>query len=171
MEATAGSYALLGAKPAHEATVVTKLREAGAIILGKATLTEWANYRWMNAATGWCARGGQCTGPFYPKMKASGSSTGSGVSTALGLTFASLGTEVRYRCPRLESYVSFLIVLDGRQHLQSCRKGELGWSQAHHWSRFARWSHSSFQPSRYCRFLHSVCKRRCNCLVRHSREK
>jgi amidase len=94
MEATAGSFALLGAKPAHESTVATKLREAGAILLGKVTLTEWANYRWTNAATGWCARGGQCTGPFYPKMKASGSSTGCGVATALGLTFAAIGTEV-----------------------------------------------------------------------------
>jgi amidase len=96
MEATAGSYALVGAKPKLEATVVRKLREAGAIILGKANLSEWANCRWTNAGTGWTARGGQCTGAFFPNMKASGSSTGSAVGTSLGLAFASIGTEVPF---------------------------------------------------------------------------
>lgn len=95
MEGTSGSHALLGAKPAHESTVAQKLRDAGAILLGKTNLSEWANARWNNASTGWSPRGGQCTGPFYPRMKASGSSTGSAVATVLGLTFASLGTEVR----------------------------------------------------------------------------
>lgn len=93
-EATAGSLALIGAKPDKESTVALKLREAGAIVLGKAAMTEWANYRWTNAATGWSPRGGQCTGAFYPRMKASGSSTGSAVSPALGLSFAGIGTEV-----------------------------------------------------------------------------
>lgn len=94
MQATAGSLALLGAKPAKEATIVTKLRNAGAMFLGKSALTECANYRWTNAGTGWSARGGQCTGGFYPNMKASGSSTGSAVSPSLGLSFAGIGTEV-----------------------------------------------------------------------------
>ncbi|KAH7133960.1 glutamyl-tRNA amidotransferase subunit A [Dactylonectria macrodidyma] len=93
MEATAGSAALLGAKSAHEASIVPKLCEAGAVILGKITLTEWAHHRWSNAPTGWCPRGSQCTRPFYPNMNASGSSTGSGVATVLRLTFAALGTE------------------------------------------------------------------------------
>lgn len=95
MNATAGSLALLGAKPAQESSVVKRLRDAGAILLGKANLTEWANCRWDNASTGWSPRGGQCTGPYYPNMAASGSSTGSAVSTALGLAFAALGSEVR----------------------------------------------------------------------------
>ncbi|KAI1126262.1 glutamyl-tRNA amidotransferase subunit A [Nemania abortiva] len=93
MEATAGSYALIGAKPLYEATIATRLRDAGAIILGKASLTEWANYRWNNAPTGWCPRGGQISGPFYPNMLAASSSTGSAVATSLGLAFAALGTE------------------------------------------------------------------------------
>ncbi|KAK0736498.1 amidase signature domain-containing protein [Apiosordaria backusii] len=64
MQGTAGSHALLGAKPAYESSVVRKLCEAGAIILGKAALTEWAIYRWDNSPTGWSSRGGQCTGPY-----------------------------------------------------------------------------------------------------------
>lgn len=102
MEATAGSFALLGSKPAEESSIVKRLRAAGAILLGKANLTEWANCRWDNAGTGWSPRGGQCTGPYYPNMKASGSSTGSAVSTALGLTFAALGTEVQYSLDLLD---------------------------------------------------------------------
>lgn len=95
MSATAGSFALLGAKTAEESSVAKRLRAAGAILLGKANMTEWANFRWDNSGSGWSPRGGQCTGPYYPNMNASGSSTGSAVSTALGLTFAALGTEVR----------------------------------------------------------------------------
>ncbi|KAH6615781.1 putative amidase [Chaetomium sp. MPI-SDFR-AT-0129] len=93
MEATAGSFILLGAKPANESTVAANLRRAGCVLLGKAALSEWANYRWTNAPSGWNARRGQCTGAFYPNMKASGSSTGSAVATSLGLCFAAIGTE------------------------------------------------------------------------------
>lgn len=94
MEGTSGSHVLLGSKPGHEATVATKLRDAGAVLLGKTNQSEWANARWRNASTGWSPRDGQCTGAFYPYMKASRSSTGSAVATCLGPTFASLGTEV-----------------------------------------------------------------------------
>lgn len=95
MEATAGSLALLGAKPARESSVVTRLRAAGAIPLGKTNMSEWSGCRSsIMAEKGWSARGGQCTSPYYPNMLAAGSSTGSAVSTALGLTFAALGTEV-----------------------------------------------------------------------------
>jgi amidase len=94
METTSGSVLLIGAKPLEESQVAVNLRKAGAILLGKASMTEWAHARWTNASTGWSPRGGQCTGPFYPRMKAYGSSCGSAVSTALGLTFASIGTEV-----------------------------------------------------------------------------
>ncbi|KAI1333116.1 glutamyl-tRNA amidotransferase subunit A [Xylariaceae sp. FL0255] len=93
MEATAGSYALIGAIPHRQATVATKLQGAGAIILGKTSMVEWANLRWTNAPTGWCPRGGQVTGPFCPNMVVHGSSTGSAVATCLGLAFAALGTE------------------------------------------------------------------------------
>lgn len=95
MEATAGSIALLGSKPSQEASIITRLRAAGAIILGKANMSEWSGCRAGNASgKGWSPRGGQCTSPYHPNMLAAGSSTGSAVSTALGLTFAALGTEV-----------------------------------------------------------------------------
>lgn len=95
MESTCGSYALLGAKPDKESAVVTVLRSAGAIILGKANMAEWVGFRSTSGCTGWSARGGQARGIFYPGMKASGSSTGSAIGTALGLAVASIGTEVR----------------------------------------------------------------------------
>lgn len=94
MEATAGSFVLLGSKPAHESTVAASLRRAGCVLLGKASMTEWANFRWTNAVSGWNPRRGQCTGAFYPNMKASGSSTGCAVALSLGLTAIAVGTEV-----------------------------------------------------------------------------
>lgn len=90
-----GSIALVGAKPAQEAAVVSALRRAGAIILGKANMAEWSGFRSTSGCSGWSARGGQTTGIYYPGMKASGSISGGAVATALGLCFAALGTEVR----------------------------------------------------------------------------
>ena len=92
MNNTAGSYALLGAKVPEDSTVVAKLRAAGAIILGKTNLSEWAHWR-GNGTNGWSAIGGQCEGVYYPHQSPSGSSSGSAVSTALGLAFAALGSE------------------------------------------------------------------------------
>ena len=62
MNASAGSYALLGAKPSQEASIVTRLREAGAILLGKTNMSEWAGIRSTNSSDGWSARGGQTMG-------------------------------------------------------------------------------------------------------------
>ncbi|MCJ1282130.1 hypothetical protein MMC26_001453 [Xylographa opegraphella] len=93
MLTTAGSMALIGAGLKHEATVATKLREAGAILLGKTNMSEWANFRSENSSNGWSARGQQCIGPYCPLQDPSGSSSGSGVATALGLALASIGTE------------------------------------------------------------------------------
>ncbi|QDS77132.1 hypothetical protein FKW77_001148 [Venturia effusa] len=89
----AGSYALLGAKVSHDATIVTKLRKAGAIILGKTNLSQWAHLRSFNTTNGWSARGGQTHGPYFPDQDPWGSSSGSAVSVALGLSAAALGTE------------------------------------------------------------------------------
>jgi amidase len=94
METTAGSYALVGAKPEKEASVVSKFRKAGAIILGKTNLSEWANFRSTLSSSGWSPRGGQTMGIYYPNSQPSGSSAGSGVATSLGLCVASLGSEV-----------------------------------------------------------------------------
>ena len=71
---------------------MTKLRAAGAIILGKSNLSEWSHARGEMPA-GWSARGGQCTSPYVPQGSSSGSSSGSAVSTAIGLAAAALGTE------------------------------------------------------------------------------
>jgi len=93
MNNTAGSYSLLGAKVPRDATVASKLRKAGVVLLGKSNLSQWANFRSSNSSNGWSAHGGQVTGAYYPNMDPSGSSSGSGVSSSIGLAFAALGTE------------------------------------------------------------------------------
>lgn len=94
LDASAGSFALLGAKPIQESSVVARLRDAGVIILGKTNLSEWGNFRGLNITAGWSPRGGQSLGAYYPKSHPEGSSSGSAVATALGLCAAALGTEV-----------------------------------------------------------------------------
>ena len=93
MNNTAGSYALLGAKVPKDSTMAAKLRKAGAIILGKTNLSQWANYRSFNTSNGWSAYGGQTEGAYYPGQDPSGSSSGSGVAGSLGLALGTLGTE------------------------------------------------------------------------------
>ncbi|KAF2494656.1 amidase [Lophium mytilinum] len=93
MNNTAGSYALLGAKVPRDSTIAAKLRKAGAVILGKTNLSQWANYRSTNTSNGWSAQGGQTYAAYYPGQDPSGSSSGSGVSSSLGLALAALGTE------------------------------------------------------------------------------
>ena len=93
MNNTAGSWSLLGAKVPRDSTMAAKLRKAGAIILGKTNLSQWANYRSDNTSNGWSAYGGQTYAAYYPGQDPSGSSSGSGVSSAIGLALASLGTE------------------------------------------------------------------------------
>ncbi|KAI1394742.1 amidase signature enzyme [Hypoxylon fuscum] len=93
MNNTAGSWSLVGAKVGEDSMMAKKLRQAGAIILGKSNLSQWANYRSSNSSNGWSAYGGQVYGAYYPSMDPSGSSSGSGVASALGLALASLGTE------------------------------------------------------------------------------
>ena len=79
----------------RDSFVVSKLRAAGAIILGKANLSEWAYCRSINGSTnGWSAYGGQGTGAYYPNQNPCGSSSGSGVAVSIGLAAAALGTEV-----------------------------------------------------------------------------
>lgn len=93
MNNTAGSWSLVGAKVPRDATVAAKLRAAGAILLGKTNLSQWANYRSSNSSNGWSAQGGQTYGAYYPGQDPSGSSSGSGVAASLGLAFGTLGTE------------------------------------------------------------------------------
>ena len=93
MNTTAGSFALLGSIPPGDATVAKKLRDAGAILLGKTALSEWANFRGVGIPNGWSGRGKQSTSPFYPQGDACGSSTGSAIASSIGLAAATLGTE------------------------------------------------------------------------------
>lgn len=93
METTAGSLALLGSRPRKEAFVVTRLREEGAVILGKANLSEWANFRSNSSSSGWSARGGQVRNPYVLDRTPCGSSSGSAVAVAANLTSVAVGTE------------------------------------------------------------------------------
>ena len=93
MDNTAGSYALVGAKVPRDSTMASKLRKAGAILLGKTNLSQWANYRSFNTSNGWSAVAGQTEAAYYPGQDPSGSSSGSGVSSSLGLALGSLGSE------------------------------------------------------------------------------
>ncbi|HET9626953.1 MAG TPA: amidase [Kofleriaceae bacterium] len=93
MTTSAGSLALDGSKAAKDAFVVGKLREAGAIILGKANLSEWANFRGKLSSSGWSARGGQCRNPYALDRSPSGSSSGSAAAVAASLCAAAIGSE------------------------------------------------------------------------------
>jgi len=93
MRTTAGSLALGEVTPARDAFVVERIREAGAVILGKANLSEWANFRSERSASGWSARGGQCRNPFAPDRSPCGSSSGSGVGVSANLCAVAIGTE------------------------------------------------------------------------------
>ncbi|THU89647.1 amidase signature enzyme [Dendrothele bispora CBS 962.96] len=92
MNTTAGSFSLLGSIVPEDAGVVKRLRAAGAIILGKANLSEFAHFR-GGLASGWSGRGGQCTNAFFPSADPCGSSSGSGVASSIGLTTVALGSE------------------------------------------------------------------------------
>jgi len=89
----AGSLALVGSIVPRDAEIVRRLRNAGAIIMGKAGLSEWANYRSYNMSDGWSARGGQVVNPYDPSVTPLGSSSGCGVSVAANLATACIGTE------------------------------------------------------------------------------
>jgi amidase len=93
MMTTAGSLALVGSIAARDAFVVQKLREAGAVLLGKTNLSEWANFRSSRSTSGWSARGGQCRNPYVLDRNPCGSSSGSGTATSANLCAAAIGTE------------------------------------------------------------------------------
>jgi amidase len=93
METTAGSLALAGAPAHQDATVAARLRAAGAVILAKTNLSEWANFRGFGSVSGWSGQGGQTRNPYVLDRDPSGSSSGSAASTAANLAAAGLGTE------------------------------------------------------------------------------
>jgi amidase len=93
MPTTAGSLALANNAPGRDAPLVTRLRDAGAVILGKTNLSEWANIRSSNSISGWSAVGGQTRNPYDPERTPCGSSSGSAVAVAIGLVPVAIGTE------------------------------------------------------------------------------
>jgi amidase len=93
MTTTAGSYALEGSIPPQDSFVAAQLRKAGAIILGKANLSEWANFRSSHSTSGWSGRGGQARNPYALDRNPCGSSSGSGVAVSANLCPVALGTE------------------------------------------------------------------------------
>ncbi|KAH3977262.1 hypothetical protein HBH70_114880 [Parastagonospora nodorum] len=93
METTAGSWALLGSVVPRDAFVIAKLREAGALLMGKATLSEWADMRSNNYSEGYSARGGQARNPYNLTVNPGGSSSGSAAAVAANVVSFSLGTE------------------------------------------------------------------------------
>ncbi|WP_397573718.1 amidase [Silanimonas sp.] len=90
---TAGSLALANHVPADDATLVASLREAGAVILGKTNLSEWANFRSTNSISGWSSAGGQTRNPYVLDRNACGSSSGTGAAIAASLATVGVGTE------------------------------------------------------------------------------
>ncbi len=93
MMTTAGSLALEGSRPKQDAPLVSNLRNAGAVILGKTNLSEWANFRSPRSSSGWSSRGGQTKNPYALDRNPCGSSSGSGVAVSANLCAAAIGTE------------------------------------------------------------------------------
>lgn len=93
MMTTAGSLALVGSRPSRDAFVVDRLRAAGAVILGKTNLSEWANFRSTHSTSGWSGRGGQTRNPYAVERNPCGSSSGSGAAVAANFCAAAVGTE------------------------------------------------------------------------------
>jgi len=94
MQTAAGSLALVGIPaPVQDSTVAAKLRQAGAVILGKAGLAEWANFRGIASTSGWSGRGGLCNNPYIIDCNPSGSSSGSAAAVSANFTSVAIGTE------------------------------------------------------------------------------
>jgi amidase len=93
METTAGSLALVGARPASDAFIVKHLRDAGAVLIGKTNLSEWANFRSTHSSSGWSGRGGQTHNPYALDRNPCGSSSGTGAAVSANLALIGIGTE------------------------------------------------------------------------------
>src|SRR5438034_2662655 len=92
MTTTAGSLALAGVTAPRDAALVARLRAAGAVILGKTNLSEWANIRSTQSSSGWSARGGQCANPYALDRNPCGSSSGTGAAIAANFAAVGVGT-------------------------------------------------------------------------------
>jgi amidase len=93
METTAGALALVGARPREDSTIAQRLRQAGVVILGKASMSEWAYFKSTPGSSGWSARSGQARNPYVLNRTPCGSSSGSAIAVAASLVTVSIGTE------------------------------------------------------------------------------
>src|SRR3989441_10420479 len=93
MQTAAGSHALVGTPSLQDSTIAANLRKAGAVILGKTNLSEWANFRSFFSSSGWSGRGGQCNNPYAIDRNPCGSSSGSGAAPSASFAAVSIGTE------------------------------------------------------------------------------
>ena len=93
METSAGALALVGARPREDSTIAQRLRQAGAVILGKASMSEWAYFKSTPGSSGWSARSGQARNPYVLNRTPCGSSSGSAIAVAASLVTVSIGTE------------------------------------------------------------------------------
>ncbi|OQU91963.1 hypothetical protein SORBI_3001G265500 [Sorghum bicolor] len=93
LNATAGSLAMVGSRPARDAGVVERLRRAGAVLLGTASLSEWCNFRGPGIPAGWSPRGGQGRNPYVPSATTCSSSSGSAIAAASNMAAVTIGTE------------------------------------------------------------------------------
>jgi Amidase len=133
METTAGSWALLGNIVPRDAHVVAQLRQAGAVLLGKATLSEWADMRSNNYSEGYSGRGGQCRSAYNLTVNPGGSSSGSGVAVGANAIAFALGTETdgsgEYGCVINEKPRSVPVLIQYSD--QSSREECHCWNKAH----------------------------------------
>jgi amidase len=100
MATTAGSLALAGVIAPRDAFIVERLRAAGAVILGKTNLSEWANFRSTHSSSGWSGVGGQCRNPYALDRNPCGSSSGTGAAISANLATIGIGTETDGSCAR-----------------------------------------------------------------------
>ena len=134
MKTTSGSLALADFPASQDADVVVKLRAAGAVILGKTNMTEWANSRSSHAVSGWSGRGGQTRNPYVLDRNPAGSSSGSGVAVAANLCAVAVGSETDSSIVA-PSAVNSLVGVKPTVGLVSC-KGliPISTSQGHAWT-------------------------------------
>jgi amidase len=103
MQTTAGSLALVGTPPAQDSTVAANLRRAGAVILGKTNLSEWANFRGFNSTSGWSGVGGLTHNPYVLDRNACGSGSGAAASASFAAAPLETETDGSIVCPANEN--------------------------------------------------------------------
>jgi amidase len=163
METTAGSWALLGSVVPRDAHVVTKLRAAGALLMGKATLSEWADMRSNNYSEGYSARGGQARSPYNLTLNPGGSSSGSAAAVAANAVSFALGKPPQ-QFVEDNTYLTTDRYRNRRQCYKSRRTQCFGRHQAHSRAYISWWSDSGKYSPRYCGNLWANSPRCCVCI-------